>query len=113
MRLSRMRRLSRRRVIVATVATVVLLAAAVWAIRWLDARRWTDPVPQFHDPFSSNGDGQLHQGGWEPFGGTWQVQNGAMQSLSDDRGARLMNGSARWRNYIVEADIQLLGEAGD
>ena len=108
-----MRRLSRRRIIVATMAVVVLLAAVVCATRWLDARRWTDPVPQFHDPFNSNGDGQLHQGGWEPFGGTWQVQNGAMQSLSDDRGARLMNGSARWRNYIVEADIQLLGEAGD
>lgn len=107
-----MRRLSRR-IILATISAALLLASAAWAIRWLDAHRWTDPVPQFHDPFSSNGDGQFHDGGWEPFGGTWQVQNGTMQSLSDDRGARLMNGSTRWRNYVVEADIELLGEAGD
>jgi signal transduction histidine kinase len=99
--------------IVPAITAAVLLAAAVWTLRRFDAQRWTEPVPQFHDPFSSNGDGQLHQGGWEPFGGTWQVQNGTMQNLSDDRGARLMNGSARWRNYIVEADIELLGEAGD
>jgi len=112
-----MRRLSRRRTLIAigSIALILsaILAAAVCAAKWLGARRWADPVPQFHDPFSSTGDGQLHQGGWEPFGGTWQVQNGAMQSLSDDRGARLMNGSTRWRNYVVETDIQLLGEAGD
>jgi signal transduction histidine kinase len=55
----------------------------------------------------------MRQGGWQAFGGTWQVVNGAMQNISDDRGAKLMNGSTRWQNYLVEADIQLLGEAGD
>jgi len=41
------------------------------------------------------------RGGWQAFGGTWQAVDGAMQNISDDRGAKLMNGSTRWHNYIV------------
>lgn len=74
---------------------------------------WQESKPNFHGPFSRNGDGPLHTGGWQAFGGTWRVVDGAMQNISDDRGARLMNGSTRWRDYVVDADIQLLGEAGD
>jgi len=94
----------------AAFATAVLCAGAA---AFLTLRHWTDDQPEFNGAFTRNGDGQLHQGGWQAFGGTWQVVNGAMQNISDDRGARLMNGSPHWHNYIVEADIELLGEAGD
>ncbi len=106
-----MRRLSRRWLLNATAATAALLSVA--AVAWFAYRSWAEREPNFRDTFSSNWDGQPHQGGWQAFGGTWQVVDGAMQNISDDRGAKLMNGSLRWRNYIVEADIQLLGNAGD
>jgi len=103
-----MRKRARAWIGVATVAAAALLCFAPFAYR-----RWTDSEPEYHNTFSRYGDGQLHQGGWQAYGGTWMVVNGAMQNISDDRGAKLMNGSRRWHNYIVEADIQLLGEAGD
>lgn len=36
-----------------------------------------------------------------------------MRNNSDERGAKLMNGSTDWKNYSVEADVQLLGQYGD
>jgi signal transduction histidine kinase len=101
----------RRRFRSAAIASLILLVAGV-AVR-LAYVSWTDREPRFHDSFGQNGSGQPLQGGWQAFGGTWQVVNGAMQNISDDRGAKLMNGSSYWQNYMVEGDIQLLGEGGD
>ena len=50
---------------------------------------------------------------WKAFGGTWELLNGMMRNNSDDRGAKLITGSAYWRNYSVEADVSLLGVSGD
>jgi signal transduction histidine kinase len=49
---------------------------------------------------------------WQAFGGTWQFVNGPLRNSSNERGAKLMNGSAYWKNYLVEADVLLLGEYG-
>jgi len=106
----RLRTRARRRIAVAAILLVLLCVAILAPFAYHRSR---DRNPEFHDAFNRNGDGQLHQGGWQAFGGTWQVVNGAMQNISDDRGAKLMNGSPRWQNYVVETDIQLLGEAGD
>jgi signal transduction histidine kinase len=106
-----MRKRSRRRIPNIVIAIAALLSAAVLAA--FAYRSWLNREPSFHGEFSRNWDGQLHQGGWQAFGGTWQAVNGAMQNISDDRGAKLINGLPRWHNYIVETDIQLLGEAGD
>jgi signal transduction histidine kinase len=46
---------------------------------------------------------------WPTFGGTWEVVNHSIQNDSDDRGAKLLMGSSYWRNYTVDADVQLLG----
>ena len=94
----------------AITATVVVTASAALTLVY---QSWRDRQPSFHDSFGRNVDGQPSQGGWQAFGGTWLVVNGAMQNISDDRGAKLMNGSTHWHNYMVEADIQLLGEGGD
>lgn len=101
----------RRRILWSTAATAALLSAGFAGT--LLYRGWSERKPSFHDSFDRDGEGQPHQGGWQAFGGTWQVVNGAMQNISDDRGAKLLNGSTHWHNYSVEADIQLLGEAGD
>lgn len=47
---------------------------------------------------------------WRALGGTWELANGMMHNDSDERGAKLLTGSIRWRNYSVEADITLLGQ---
>ncbi len=50
---------------------------------------------------------------WTAYGGTWEAVDGVMRNNSDERGAKLMSGSAHWKNYSVEADVQLLGQYGD
>ena len=49
---------------------------------------------------------------WQPFGGAWQFVNGVMRNNSDERGAMLMNGSEAAANYMVQADVMLLGTYG-
>lgn len=107
-----MKHTSAARWIFKAVAAAVLFGLGAAALR-SGLVLWREREPSFHGPFSRNGDGPLHTGGWQALGGTWRVVDGAMQNISDDRGARLMNGSARWSDYVVDADIQLLGEAGD
>jgi hypothetical protein len=50
---------------------------------------------------------------WHALGGTWELANGAIRNESDERGAKLITGSKSWRDYSLEADIQLLGRDGD
>ena len=50
---------------------------------------------------------------WKAYGGAWEPVDNGMRNNSDERGAKLMYGSNLWRNYSVEADIQLLGQYGD
>jgi signal transduction histidine kinase len=62
----------------------------------------------YHDSFA-NGNADE----WKAFGGTWELVNGMMRNDSDERGAKLLTGSPYWRNYVVEADVSLLGNGGD
>ncbi|HVW76015.1 MAG TPA: histidine kinase [Alloacidobacterium sp.] len=50
---------------------------------------------------------------WQAFGGNWEIASGTMRNDSDERGAKLMTGSPYWKDYVLDADIQLLGEKGD
>ena len=47
---------------------------------------------------------------WTALGGTWEVVDGSMRNDSNDRGAKLLTGSPNWKDYVVEGDVQLLGE---
>ncbi len=51
--------------------------------------------------------------GWTAYGGTWQIADDAMQNISDERGAKLLNGSPFWTDYAIESDLRLDGESGD
>lgn len=62
----------------------------------------------YRDSFASGKAGE-----WRALGGTWELVNGAMRNDSDERGAKLLTGSARWRDYSIEADVMLLGQDGD
>jgi signal transduction histidine kinase len=88
---------------------VVCGLAATAAIFFL----WVHLSPSHRDsptPHSASFD---KRDDWTAFGGTWEAADGIMRNNSDERGAKLMTGSADWRNYSVEADIQLLGQYGD
>lgn len=91
------------------VAIVIAGAAAFWLIsQRLQARK-----PYFHDNFSRSLDPSASRDNWQAYGGTWQVTDGVLRNISDDRGAKLMNGNTHWHNYMISADVQLLGETGD
>jgi len=62
----------------------------------------------YHDSFAT---GKAEE--WKAFGGTWELLNGSMRNDSDERGAKLLTGSAHWQNYSIEADVMLLGEGGN
>jgi signal transduction histidine kinase len=47
---------------------------------------------------------------WTALGGAWEVVDGSMRNDSNDRGAKLLTGSPNWKDYIVEGDVQLLGD---
>lgn len=47
--------------------------------------------------------------GWKSYGGSWSVEDGAIHNDSDERGAKLMTGSYRWKNYTFRTDVKLDG----
>lgn len=62
----------------------------------------------YHDSFAENSATE-----WKAFGGTWSAGNGVMRNDSDERGAKLVTGSKRWRDYSIEADVMVLGTNSD
>jgi signal transduction histidine kinase len=91
----------------------VVAAATVAFVFWSFSQRWQAGEPYFHDSFSRSVNSDASQNNWQAYGGTWQVADGVMRNISDDRGAKLMNGNTHWHNYMVSADVALLGETGD
>ena len=82
------------------LAALLLMILPVWRRVWR-----VNPFPQ--------GGNLERRDDWQPFGGAWQFVDGVMLNNSDERGAKLMNGDARLSNYVIEADVQLLGQYGD
>ena len=91
--------------LLASAALALLLAgaAAVWLVR----KSPTYGLP-YHSAFREQKASE-----WVPFDGTWSVQDGAMRNSSDERGAKIVTGSERWADVILEADVRFLGTAGD
>ncbi|HTJ29866.1 MAG TPA: histidine kinase [Acidobacteriaceae bacterium] len=95
----------RRGVMIAAVLLGVALIAAVLVI--VHQRSPSRGLP-YHDSFARDEAGE-----WKAFGGTWAASNGVMRNDSDERGAKLITGSTRWRDYMIEADVMILGAGGD
>jgi signal transduction histidine kinase len=97
---------SRSRIIfVAVVTGVAGVALGLW-LRSYSSR--TSPQALYRDSFRLD-----RQDDWQPFGGAWEIVGGAMRNNSDERGAKSMNGNTHLKDYLVEADVQLLGQYGD
>ena len=97
-------RLRRYRVGIAVAAAGLLLGG--WGV--LAYRHSSDRGLPYRDSFAK---GKADE--WKALGGTWELADGSMRNDSDERGAKLLTGSSRWRNYSVEADVMLLGLGGD
>jgi hypothetical protein len=89
--------------IIAGVSGLALLAGGGIAYRSLTRRAPFRDVPVSLEK----------QDDWQAFGGAWQYINGVMSNNSDERGAKLMTGTAYLSNYSIEADVLLLGQYGD
>lgn len=87
---------------IGSLACVVLVMASM-AWRTLAPSPMT--VHLYQDSFA-----QGDTDDWIALGGTWELNSGLMRNDSDERGAKLLTGSTRWRNYSIEADITLLGQ---
>jgi len=82
--------------------TVIAVAASVLYFSG------TSPRLPYQDSFSSGRTGE-----WRAYGGNWEIHEGAIRNLSEERGAKFVTGSAEWSDYSVEADMMLLGQSGD
>jgi len=90
-------------------ASVVLLAAAgaaFWAVF-----AWRSNPQRGLPSHITLRSGDLEN--WHAFGGTWIVEHGTIRNDSDERGAKIVTGSPYWKNYSIQADLQLLGSEGD
>ncbi len=97
-----MKRNSRRKLIIsATALSILILGIAGGRQLYISRPGYGIPyyasfMPDVEDP-------------WTALGGTWEVAQGSVRNDSNDRGAKLLTGSANWKNYIVEGDLELLG----
>lgn len=85
----------------AVCAGAIVVAPSAW-LTWM---RSPGEVHSYQESFAN---GQADA--WTALGGTWELVSGLMRNDSDERGAKLITGSPRWRDYSVEADISLLGQ---
>ena len=82
------------------------LAFAAWA--WLHWQRAQSVVPAHTYQLQA---GIIND--WTPFGGSWEIVDGAVKSNSYERGAKLLAGSSHWSNYTLTTDIWFEGPAAD
>lgn len=100
-----------KRWIIGGAAALIFSVAAAWSLLIL-RHAWDSDHPSLSD-FALASISTGYGNGWRTYGGTWQFKNDFVQNISDDRGARFVNGNISWENYMVEADVEILGRAGD
>jgi signal transduction histidine kinase len=101
-----MKQVTRSRTVLLLVGVCLAVTAMVAFLAWRLSSSRLD-APAAHTASLDRRDD------WTAYGGTWEAVDGVMRNNSDERGAKLMSGSANWKNYSVEADVQLLGQYGD
>jgi signal transduction histidine kinase len=101
-----MKRSSRRKLVISAIALSILTAGSV------GGRHIYTSSPGYGLPYYSQfrPDAPETEDRWTGLGGNWEIVDGTMRNDANDRGAKLLIGSPNWKDYIVEADVQLLGE---
>jgi len=90
------------------IGPVVLGAILVSVLAWMICTRNPHHGLPYADSF-----GRSETDEWTAFGGTWATIDGTMRNDSDERGAKLITGSPYWKDYVLDADVKLLGQDGD
>jgi len=70
----------------------------------------------YHRPFNLPYSDRFHErnaAGWLVMGGSWQFDGDAVVNRSDEHGAKLVTGSNEWEDISLDADLKLIGHAGD
>lgn len=98
-----MKRNSRRKLIISAIVLSVL-AVGMGGGRYLYISSPGYGLP-YHARFTAD---QYDQ--WTGLGGVWEIADDSMRNEANDRGAKLLMGSPYWKDYVVTADVQLLGE---
>ena len=89
-------------------AVLGLLSLCVAAsFYFLHRRTSTEHLP-VDIAFSNDGSDQ-----WDAYGGSWERNGPTITNRSDERGAKLIGGSADWSDYEFDLDLQVLGAFGD
>lgn len=83
-----------------TIGLVLCGAAYLWSHR--------SPDLPYLDKF-----GDRNAEGWLVMGGNWQFDGDAVVNRSDEHGAKLVTGSGKWGDISLDADLKLIGHAGD
>jgi len=91
--------------IIATVLAALVVACCV--CMWMSWRG--NRIPPHRTFVLDNG--KLE--GAQAFGGVWEIAHGVVRNNSDERGAKLVVGSDKWRDYTLSADLKFDGEHGD
>jgi signal transduction histidine kinase len=91
--------------VIGSVACLALVTVAFY-VRWQSSHASAQAV--YRDSFHLE-----KRDDWQTFGGAWELVDGTMRNNSDENGAKSMNGSTHLKDYLVEADVQLLGQYGD
>src|SRR6185312_4886983 len=91
-----------RTALIIPIGLILVGSLVVYALRRVRAR-----LP-YHDRFAAHETEE-----WKPFGGTWEIADGAIYNRSDERGAKLITGSSKWTNYTLDTDLELIGHEGD
>ena len=91
----------RKRLLLAAVIGLILFGAGYW---------WSHRSPDlpYFDKF-----GDRNAEGWLVMGGNWQFDDTAVVNRSDEHGAKLVTGSGKWGDISLDADLKLIGHAGD
>src|SRR3984885_8302211 len=90
------------------VAALGLFSLCVAAsLYFLHRRTSTENLP-VEVVFSNDGSDQ-----WNAYGGSWERNGSTVTNRSDERGAKLIGGSADWSDYEFDLDLQVLGAFGD
>lgn len=83
--------------------TIGLTLSGVW---YLWGYRPSNPL--YFDRFQ-----ERNAAGWLVMGGNWQFDGDAVVNRSDEHGAKLVTGSSQWGDISLDADLKLIGHAGD
>lgn len=87
------------------LASAILLALT--GLHWFFLKLSHPRLP-YNDRFAEHS-----AAGWVVMGGNWQFNGDSVVNRSDEHGAKLVTGSDDWSDIALDADLKLIGHAGD